>query len=255
MSTTDFEEVSHQSHGSESSSFDCSSAFREWKFDEWRWHAILTGRFQAGYLDKNQKYIEDASALVSKETLDWISIMSYEMGHHYRHWTGIHAPLHIGSKTPWDQKWSIARSVAYWHKAKIPLDKIQIGLPAYGKIFQTTLQGEAKAQLRPNPEFGGSLLYQPQEYPRVQMEVPDIWNPEDPWGTGSKLIWELDFCNTFRNQEHVKIHGVSFFANRKRPRYGLTGINALSLLVYCSLPNSSPMEFSMPKARQYQVKA
>ncbi|KAK9896213.1 glycoside hydrolase family 18 protein [Cystobasidium minutum MCA 4210] len=158
----------------------------------------------SGYLDKNQKRVEDASALVSKDALDYISIMTYEMGHHYRHWTGIHAPLHISTKTPWDQRWSIARSVEYWLGAKIPADKIQIGLPGHGKILQTTLSGEAKASLKPNPEYSGSRLYQIQDYPIVQTATPAIWNESDAWNTGSKAIWERDFCGTFRNIEHVK---------------------------------------------------
>lgn len=113
--------------------------------------------------------MEDASALVATDTLDYISIMTYEMGHHYRKDTGIHAPLKSEGATPDDQTWSIEKSVKVWNDANIPLDRIQIGLPAYGKVFTTSLAvGEA---LSPRQEYGGSLLYQPTHFLRDQKKL------------------------------------------------------------------------------------
>lgn len=124
---------------------------------------------QSGFIDTDGAKVKDASALVATDTLDYISIMTYEMGHHYREDTGIHAPLRSGDATPKDQTWSIEKSVKVWKDAKVPLDRIQIGLPAYGKVFTTSLtRGEA---LPPRQEYGGSLLYQPTNFLRDQKKL------------------------------------------------------------------------------------
>lgn len=92
--------------------------------------------------------------------------MTYEMGHHYRHETGPHAPLYKNRKSPFDQQWSIEKSVEYWDSAGVPKSKIQIGIPAYGKIFNTTV---AKgSDLKARPEYGDSLAYQPTNFLKMQ---------------------------------------------------------------------------------------
>lgn len=169
---------------------------------------------QAGYFGKDGKRLgKEAKVLVAEGVLDWIIIMGYEMSSGYRHYTGPQAPLYINSKHPWDLDWSIHKSVKYWaEEVGIPRDKIQLGLPAFGKIFQTRLKGEKKKELKPNKDFENSFIYQPQKYPKVQMTPPEGWDDSAPWGTGLKATWERDFCSTYRQNQHGRAAAVSLLS-------------------------------------------
>lgn len=140
-------------------------------------------------MDEERKPLVDASAFVSNETLDYITLSTYDIANNYRNSTGIIAPLDDAC-APEDQKSSIKSAVQYWVGAGISAEFLQIGLPAYGKIFNTTL--EKGADLKPGTN--GSLAYQPKTMPRHSL------NDQTNAGSVESLEGDQasnDTCNIF----------------------------------------------------------
>lgn len=124
----------------------------------------LTTGTKSGFLGPDDKPLTDASGVkasdfVNEDALDFISIMSYDVGGFFSKNTGINQPW----EAPKDQC-SMKRSLDYWtNEAKVPANKVQVGLPAYGKLM--IINSEKGAKLSDDGPVHDQL--QPQEIDRT----------------------------------------------------------------------------------------
>lgn len=86
------------------------------------------------------------------------------------------------------------RSIKYWLGAGVPANKIQMGLPAYAKVFNSTLK---PGPIAPNSTFD-SPLYQPQLQLEVSKTPPAGWT--DAKDNPLALKYEKDFCGWYRQK-------------------------------------------------------
>lgn len=122
------------------------------------------------------------------------------MGHAYRKHSGIHAPWDLGPKTPDDQKWSILASIKNWTDAKVPADKIQVGLASYGKTLNTTVPKNTEAPPA-NKDFD-SPLYQKQDLPEILEQPPAGW--EAKWDNPLYAVWGREYCDVTRVRKNTQ---------------------------------------------------
>jgi chitinase len=78
--------------------------------------------------------LSDASGFA--KVLDYITIMNYDIWGPWSSTVGPNAPLNDTCATTQNQAGSAVSAVQNWHKAGISLNKIVLGVPAYGHSYQ-----------------------------------------------------------------------------------------------------------------------
>ncbi len=131
------------------------------------------------------------------KVLDWVNIMNYDMWGSWSAAVGPNSPLQDSCAAPANQVGSAASEVKAWQAAGMPLDKIVLGVAAYGHSFSVN-KTEA---------FNGSSLALYPAFTKADGPVGDAW--DDVAGTdicgnangpgGTIRFWglmELGYLNT-----------------------------------------------------------
>ncbi|PNS08307.1 Chitinase [Lysobacter silvestris] len=108
----------------------------------WLTAALPGGRMEsAGAYDPAKSY---ELAAVAK-TLDFINLMSYDMGTTFSPVTSFNAPMREVPEDPLapeSRRWnSVEGAVAYYRAHGVPADKLVVGVPFYGRGYHVTRDG------------------------------------------------------------------------------------------------------------------
>ncbi|XP_042321174.1 acidic mammalian chitinase-like [Sceloporus undulatus] len=109
------------------------AAFENSKVDGKR--LLVTAAVSAG------KGTIDAGYEIAKigQLLDFISVMTYDFHGGWDTCTGHNSPLCVGPKDEGDMKYfNIDFAMTYWHENGVPLEKLLMGFPTYGRTFRLT---------------------------------------------------------------------------------------------------------------------
>ncbi|HBS64244.1 MULTISPECIES: glycoside hydrolase family 18 protein [Stenotrophomonas] len=121
-------------------------------------HRLLTAALPAGRVQTDGPYDPALSYELKAlgQALDFITLMSYDMGTGFSRVSTFNAPLREVPADPLDpalRRWnSVEGAVAYYQQHGVPADKLVLGVPFYGRGFQVTTQS-------------GDGLYQPYSAP------------------------------------------------------------------------------------------
>jgi chitinase len=152
-------------------------------------HRLLTAALPAGRVQTDGPY-DPARSYELKElgqALDFINLMSYDMGTGFSKVATFNAPLQEVPQDPLapeQRRWnSVEGAVEYYHQHGVPHDKLVLGVPFYGRGFKVTTDS-------------ADGLYQPYSAPfdagdwrRIKQEFLDKpgwqrhWHPvaQTPW--------------------------------------------------------------------------
>ncbi len=152
-------------------------------------HRLLTAALPAGRVQTDGPY-DPALSYELKElgqALDFINLMSYDMGTGFSKVSTFNAPLHEVPQDPLapeQRRWnSVEGAVEYYRQHGVPNDKLVLGVPFYGRGFKVTTES-------------ADGLYQPYSAPfdagdwrRIKQEFLDKpgwqrhWHPvaQTPW--------------------------------------------------------------------------
>ncbi len=152
-------------------------------------HRLLTAALPAGRVQTDGPY-DPALSYELKElgkALDFINLMSYDMGTGFSKVSTFNAPLREVPQDPLapeQRRWnSVEGAVQYYRQHGVPNDKLVLGVPFYGRGFKITTES-------------GDGLYQPYSAPfdagdwrRIKQEFLDKpgwqrhWHPvaQTPW--------------------------------------------------------------------------
>ncbi|WP_448143185.1 glycoside hydrolase family 18 protein [Stenotrophomonas bentonitica] len=152
-------------------------------------HRLLTAALPAGRVQTDGPY-DPALSYELKElgkALDFINLMSYDMGTGFSKVSTFNAPLRAVPQDPLapeQRRWnSVEGAVQYYRQHGVPNDKLVLGVPFYGRGFKVTTES-------------ADGLYQPYSAPfdagdwrRIQQEFLDKpgwqrhWHPvaQAPW--------------------------------------------------------------------------
>lgn len=98
------------------------------------------------------KPMSDVSAFA--DSLDWISLMVYDVWGSWSDVVGPNAPLADSCAAANLQQGSAESAVAAWTAAKFPIDKLVLGVAAYGHSFSVSKNiAVVNSQLAPYPTF------------------------------------------------------------------------------------------------------
>ncbi len=107
-------------------------------------HLLLTAALPAGRVQTDGPYDPARSYELKElgERLDFINLMSYDMGTGFSTVSTFNAPLHEVPTDPLDRslrRWNnVAGAVAYYLQHGVPADKLVLGVPFYGRGFRVT---------------------------------------------------------------------------------------------------------------------
>jgi len=163
-------------------------------------------------------YVNNVEIKKISAYLDYVNIMTYDLHGTWDAYTDFHAPLYSNSDSSPQYKSSIDSSINAWLNASFPSDKLILGIPFYGYIYQSvsrsnsglyqTYTGANSISYR---VIAGKYLNKPGfvRYFHTQSLVPWIYNGstfisyEDPQSIalkadyireknlGGAMIWEL----------------------------------------------------------------
>ncbi len=179
-------------------------------------HRLVTAALPAGRVQTDGPY-DPARSYELKElarTLDFINLMSYDMGTGFSAVSTFNAPLHAVPEDPLApelKRWnSVAGAVAYYEQHGVPKDKLVLGVPFYGRGFKLESdanQGLYQRYSAPHPagdwrQIQANMLGQPgwerQWHPVAQ--TPWLYNAtekvfvsyEDPTSIGLRANFAKD---------------------------------------------------------------
>ncbi|WP_141059542.1 glycoside hydrolase family 18 protein [Stenotrophomonas rhizophila] len=108
---------------------------------------LLTAALPAGRVQTDGPY-DPARSYALKElgqTLDFINLMSYDMGTGFSAVSTFNAPLREVAEDPLDpaqRRWNtVEGAVAYYQQHGVPASKLVLGVPFYGRGFRVTAGG------------------------------------------------------------------------------------------------------------------
>ncbi|KIK67736.1 glycoside hydrolase family 18 protein [Collybiopsis luxurians FD-317 M1] len=94
------------------------------------------------------------------EVFDYINIMVYDIWGSWSASVGPNAPLNDTCASPDNQQGSAVSAVSAWFSARMPLEKIVLGVPSYGHSFSvnktSAFQSGSTTQLAAYPAFNNS---------------------------------------------------------------------------------------------------
>jgi len=176
-------------------------------------HLLLTAALPAGRVQTNGPY-DPALSYALKElgrALDFINLMSYDMGTGFSKVSTFNAPLRQVPTDPLDpalRRWNtVEGAVQYYRQHGVPADKLVLGVPFYGRGFRvSTDAGEGLYQPYSAPFDAGDwrrirsdFLDQPgwQRHWHPVAQTPWLYNPaerifisyEDPTSIGARAAY------------------------------------------------------------------
>jgi chitinase len=107
-------------------------------------HLLVTAALPAGRLQSAGPFDPVRSFELDKlaEVLDFINLMTYDMGTSFSPVSAFNAPLHEVESDPMDpqlRRWnSVAGAVDYYRDHGVPADKLVLGVPFYGRGFRVS---------------------------------------------------------------------------------------------------------------------
>ena len=110
-------------------------------------HHLLTAALPAGRLQTEGPFDPAASFDLAAMggVLDWINLMTYDMGTGFSSVSTFNAPMRAVAADPLGQpmkRWNnVTGAVRYYETHGVPADKIVLGVPFYGRGFHVTAEG------------------------------------------------------------------------------------------------------------------
>ena len=107
-------------------------------------HFLLTAALPAGRLQSEGPFDPTRSFELDKlaHVLDFINLMTYDMGTSFSPVSTFNAPLHEVGNDPMDpqlRRWnSVAGAIDYYRDHGVPADKLVLGVPFYGRGFRVS---------------------------------------------------------------------------------------------------------------------
>ena len=107
-------------------------------------HFLLTAALPAGRLQSEGPFDPTRSFELDKlaHVLDFINLMTYDMGTSFSPVSTFNAPLHEVENDPMDpqlRRWnSVAGAIDYYRDHGVPADKLVLGVPFYGRGFRVS---------------------------------------------------------------------------------------------------------------------
>ena len=135
----------------------------------------------------NQGYVENTELGKLQRYLDFLNIMTYDFYHGGDHRTGHHSNFRPSSSPDRDRN-NIVNAVDLHIEAGVPLHKINLGIPFYGRKWTGVKGTENQGLFQEAESVGGSISYHQivqclQDASYWQRwddaaQVPYLWNPE-----------------------------------------------------------------------------
>lgn len=137
----------------------------------------------------SQAYLDHTEMQVAHQYLDFINIMTYDFHGAWDQQTGHHANLTVSGFDESENPRSAARAVQEHVQAGIPSEKINLGVPFYGRWWKG-VNPSNKGVHQPAKGGGGSYIYQVIGDSLIQTDrfevlwdsaaqVPFLWNESD----------------------------------------------------------------------------
>ena len=82
-------------------------------------------------------YLNNIELSKLHQYLDYANVMTYDIHGSWDNYTDFNAPLYNNSDASPQYKWSVDASVNAWLNAGIPADKLVVGVPFYGYIYNS----------------------------------------------------------------------------------------------------------------------
>jgi chitinase len=136
----------------------------------------------------NQRYVQNTELGKLQRYLDFLNIMTYDFYHGGDHRTGHHSNFQPSSSPDLDKN-NIINAVDLHVKAGVPLKKIHLGIPFYGRKW-TGVKSTENHGLFQEAESVGQIVFYRQIVQCLQdasyqqrwddaAQVPYLWNPEE----------------------------------------------------------------------------
>ncbi len=136
----------------------------------------------------NRRFVENSKLGKLQRYLDFLNIMTYDFYHGGDHRTGHHSNFHPSSSPDRDKN-NIINAVDLHVKAGVPLKKIHLGIPFYGRKW-TGVKSAENHGLFQEAESVGQIVFYRQIVQCLQdaayqqrwdeaAQVPYLWNPEE----------------------------------------------------------------------------
>jgi len=135
----------------------------------------------------SRRYVENTELGKLQRHLDFLNIMTYDFYHGGDHRTGHHSNFQP-SASPQLDKTNIIEAVDLHVNAGVPLRKINLGIPFYGRKW-TGVKSATNHGLFQDAESVGDIIFYRQIVPRLRddayqqrwddaAQAPYLWNPE-----------------------------------------------------------------------------
>ncbi len=136
----------------------------------------------------NQHYVDNTELGKLHRYLDFLNIMTYDFYHGGDHRTGHHSNFRPSS-SPERDKNSIIHAVELHVRAGVPLRKINLGIPFYGRKWTAVKSGENQGLFQ-EAESVGDIVFYRQIVPCLRdnayeqhwdeaAQAPYLWNPQE----------------------------------------------------------------------------
>ncbi len=158
-------------------------------------------------------YIKNTHLGEVQKYLDFINIMTYDFYNGWHNTTGHHSNLHTSS-TPKNDKNSVINAVDLHVNSGVPLDKLNVGIPFYGRKW-TGVKSDDNNGLFQEAESVGMIEYYHMIKPNInnngfvrywddKAQVPYLWNKES-----NVFISYEDEMSIAKKMEYLKKKGLS----------------------------------------------
>ncbi|TFY66433.1 hypothetical protein EVG20_g4659 [Dentipellis fragilis] len=108
------------------------------------------------------------------DTLDYLAIMNYDVYGSFSATAGPNSPLNDTCTSSANQQGSAATAITAWNAAGIPMNKLVLGVPAYGHSFRV-----AQADALPSEYNGALALYPKFDQNVANQPLGDSWDTTD----------------------------------------------------------------------------
>ena len=161
----------------------------------------------------DESYIKNTQLGEVQKYLDFINIMTYDFYNGWHNTTGHHSNLHP-SAMPKNDKNSVINAVDLHVNAGVPLDKLNVGIPFYGRKW-TGVKSDDNNGLFQEAESVGMIEYYHMIKPNInsngfvrywddKAQVPYLWNNES-----NIFISYEDEMSIAKKMEYLKKKGLS----------------------------------------------
>lgn len=136
----------------------------------------------------SQHYVDNTELGELQRDLDFLNIMTYDFYHGGDHRTGHHSNFRPSSSPDRDKN-SVVNAVDLHVKAGVPLRKINLGIPFYGRKWTGVKSGENHGLFQEAESVGDIVFYRQivpclrddayQQHWDEAAQAPYLWNPEE----------------------------------------------------------------------------